>query len=344
MSIIFGEIGKATFADAAISGRSMPYIRYGAGNEDFNLVSAELVVEKKLLGSKAYLTVSFNNDGIMDAVSLPVGKKEMDAAKRLAADLNARVVEHAELLEKRHKIEEAEAKAREERRRAQEEKERLEKEAAEREQARLAACIYDMVVIDFETTGINSNPLRGRADEILSVAIIDQDGNVLMNELCSTEDRKTWKKAEEVHGIKPSMVKGKPTFSELLPSVKEILRSAKEVIAYNIPFEMGFLWMYDAANDFPGGWKIREEIRWGLDPMLMFSAYKGQLTKYDDIKWQKLTTATKHFKFDHDAHDALGDVRATLLVYNKMLEFVEANPDKEYIRRYGNSYDRKNPR
>lgn len=205
---------------------------------------------------------------------------------------------------------------------------------------RLARCKYDFVVIDFETTGLNSDFLRGRMDEILSVAIIDQDGNTLLSTLCGTSDRKTWKKSEEIHGITPAMVKGKPTFSEILPQVKEILYSAKEVIAYNIPFEMGFLWAYDAINNFPGGTKIREMVDWGLDPMLMFSAYKGELSSYGDIKWQKLTTAARHFKYSFKEHDALEDVKATLFVYNALQKYVAAYDDKEYILKYGRSYKR----
>lgn len=197
---------------------------------------------------------------------------------------------------------------------------------------------YELVVIDFETTGINNDFLHGRMDEILSVAIIDQDGNTLLSTLCSTSDRKSWKKSEEIHGITPAMVKGKPTFSEILPQVKEILYKAKEVIAYNIPFEMGFLWSYDCINDFPGGTKIREMVDWGLDPMLMFSAYKGVLSKYGDIKWQKLATAAKHFKYSFKEHDALEDVKATLFVYNALKRYVATHEDKDYILKYGRCY------
>lgn len=204
-------------------------------------------------------------------------------------------------------------------------------ELAKLKEERLANCIYDLVVIDFETTGLNSNFLEGRMDEILSVAIIDQDGNTLLSTLCSTDDRKTWKKSEEIHGITPAMVKGKPTFSEILPEVKEILYKAKKVIAYNIAFEMGFLWSYDCINAFPGGTKIREMIDWGPDPMLMYCAYKGQL------KWPKLSTVARHFKFSYKEHDALEDVKATLHVYKAMVQVAE-NENKYVILKYGMCY------
>lgn len=211
-------------------------------------------------------------------------------------------------------------------------------ELERQKEERFSRCKYDLVVIDFETTGLNSNFISGRMDEVLSVAIIDQDGNTLLSTLCGTSDRKTWENAEEVHGISPAMVDGMPTFSEIFPQVKEILYSAKKVIAYNIPFEMGFLWAYDSINDFPGGTKIREMVDWGADPMLMFAAYKGELSKYGDIKWHKLAVAAKHFKYAFKAHDALEDVKATLHIYNALIKYVATHDDKEYILKYGMCY------
>ena len=211
-------------------------------------------------------------------------------------------------------------------------------ELAKLKEERLANCIYDLVVIDFETTGLNSNFLNDRMDEVLSVAIIDQDGNTLLSTLCGTSKRKTWAKAEEIHGISPAMVKGLPTFSDILPQVKDILYKARKVIAYNIPFEMGFLWAYDAINDFPNGTKIREMVDWGEDPMLMHAAYKGVLTKYNDFKWHKLAVAAEHFKYPFKAHDALEDVKATLHVYKSLLKYIAAYDDKEYILKYGKCY------
>ena len=211
-------------------------------------------------------------------------------------------------------------------------------ELAKLREERLANCIYDLVVIDFETTGLNSNFLNDRMDEVLSVAIIDQDGNTLLSTLCGTSKRKTWAKAEEIHGISPAMVKGLPTFSDILPQVKDILYKARKVIAYNIPFEMGFLWAYDAINDFPNGTKIREMVDWGEDPMLMYAAYKGVLTKYNDFKWHKLAVAAEHFKYPFKAHDALEDVKATLHVYKSLLKYISAYDDKEYILKYGKCY------
>ena len=213
------------------------------------------------------------------------------------------------------------------------EKERRCKELRIEEEARLAKCEYDLVVIDFETTGFKS-PLEGdKYDEILSVSIIDQDENVLFHSLCKPQRRKSWSASQEIHGISPAMVKNQPTFEELFPKIKEILYKAKVVIAYNIAFEMKFLWGFDLEFGIPGGTQLIRNVVWGPDPMLMYSAYRGV------EKWQKLTSAAKHFKYKFEAHDSLEDVKATLFCYKKMLEHVADNPDKNYIIKYGYLYD-----
>ena len=218
-----------------------------------------------------------------------------------------------------------------------EEKERAEKEEQTRkiikEKERLSRCKYDYVVIDFETTGIKS-PFDGeKYDEVLSVSIIDQDGNILLNSLCKPQRRKTWAKAQEIHGITPAMVKDQPAFEELFPKVKEILYDAKIVLAYNIEFEMNFLWGFDLEFGKPGGTQLINEVVWGPDPMLMYSAYKG------NERWQKLSSAAKHFKYKFDAHDSLEDVKATSHVYKCILDYVKENEDKDYIIKYGYLYD-----
>lgn len=149
----------------------------------------------------------------------------------------------------------------------------------EEEKNRLNNSKYDLVVIDFETTGIKTpldSLLSGtKYDEVLSVSIIDQDGNTLLHTLCKPKLRKSWAKAQEIHGITPAMVKDKQPFEEVFPKVKEILLNSKLVIAYNIEFELGFLWGYDAICDFDGESTIKEGVVWGSDPMLMYCAYKG---------------------------------------------------------------------
>lgn len=167
-------------------------------------------------------------------------------------------------------------------------------------------------VIDFETTGLNYNFRSPPMDEILSVAIVDQDGNEVFHTYCNTIKLKTWYKAQTIHGISPKDVKGYPTFVEIMPKVIEILSSFDYVISYNVPFEKFFLENY-AQLYTPKDFSI-QKIRWGRDPMEMFMNYMNS------NKFLSLETAAEHFGYHYNAHDALEDARAALHVYNALQE------------------------
>ena len=165
-------------------------------------------------------------------------------------------------------------------------------------------------VIDFETTGLNYNFRRPPMDEIISVSIIDQDENVLLDTYCDTVKIKSWYGAQKVNGISPRDVKGCPTFVELLPQVIEILSSYDYVISYNVPFEKSFLENYASlytSTDFSV-----YKIKWGRDPMEMFMDYMGSR------KFLKLETAAEHFGYTYNAHNSLEDTKAALYVYNAL--------------------------
>lgn len=165
-------------------------------------------------------------------------------------------------------------------------------------------------VIDFETTGLNHNFHNAWHDEIISVAIVNQDGNVVLDTYCDTINKKSWDEAERIHGISPSDVEGYPTFAQILPEVLETLLSYDYVIAYNAKFERGFLFGY--AMHYLNGEQSALKIRWGNDPMEMFKEYMNS------SKYIKLEVAAEHFGYDYNAHDALEDTKATLYVYQSI--------------------------
>lgn len=167
-------------------------------------------------------------------------------------------------------------------------------------------------VIDFETTGLDYNFHNADHDEIISVAIIDQDENVVLNTYCNTVKKQSWDEAERINGISPSDVKDYPTFVEILPKVIEILLSYDHVIAYNAKFERAFLFNY--ALNYMNGDQSALRIHWGNDPMEMYKEYMNS------PKYLKLTDAAEHFGYKFKAHDALEDVKATLHVYNALID------------------------
>lgn len=170
----------------------------------------------------------------------------------------------------------------------------------------------NFVIIDFETTGLNYKYNSPDMDEILSVSIINQDGEVILDTLCSTERKKSWYQAQRVHGISPRDVQGYPTFAQILPKVLEFLSSVDFVIAYNINFERNYVESYIKRTN-PSN-LVKYHINWAMDkdPMVMYKKYIGSR------RWVKLEDAVNSFGYTFNAHDSLEDVKATLFLYNQL--------------------------
>ena len=92
------------------------------------------------------------------------------------------------------------------------------------------------IVIDIETTG-----LAWYDDEILQLSIIDDSGNILINELFKPLNHTSWYEAQSVNGISPEMVADKPTIQEKIIDIQEIISSASIIIGYNTEFDINFL-------------------------------------------------------------------------------------------------------
>lgn len=157
---------------------------------------------------------------------------------------------------------------------------------------------FRTVAIDTETTGLDPDK-----DEVLQVAVIDGDGDVLINTLVKPVHRRSWAKAEAIHGISPEDVKDAPTLEEIAPLIKEAV-DTKMVVGYNLPYDLDML--------RAGGVDIESGI--GFDVMREFARMRGS------ERWVKLTDAARYYGHSLDgAHDALADATAALRVYYSML-------------------------
>lgn len=77
-------------------------------------------------------------------------------------------------------------------------------------------------------------------DELLEVAVID-DGAVLFESLVRPVRATSWPEAQAIHGISPEDVKNAPDLATLLPVLTDVLVGDGLVVAYNAPFDLGFL-------------------------------------------------------------------------------------------------------
>jgi DNA polymerase-3 subunit epsilon len=69
---------------------------------------------------------------------------------------------------------------------------------------------YRLVVLDAETTGLNASN-----DEIIEIAIIDDQGLTLIDTLIRPTRNKRWAETQSIHGITPENVLGAPVLCGL---------------------------------------------------------------------------------------------------------------------------------
>ena len=164
------------------------------------------------------------------------------------------------------------------------------------------------ICIDIETTGFSTT-----YDEILQIAIIDEEGNILMNEHLRPSVKTSWEEAQAINHISPEQISlvGRAPY-EVSGELKNILTSAKCIVGYNTSFDLGFIKEFFGIT-IPG-----ERI---YDVMYDFADIYGEYSeKYESFKFQSLDTCTRFFDYEWPgkAHDALEDVKATMYCYKAM--------------------------
>lgn len=169
--------------------------------------------------------------------------------------------------------------------------------------------IYDEIVIDTETTGLNPYD-----DELLQVSIIDGQGNTLFNSYIKPLYTDNWNKAMAVNNITPETVATAQNILEVKQKISRIINSAHTIIGFNVYFDLGFL----------SNIGIKNENAAIVDVMEDFAYIYGEWSEqYGCHEWQRLTKCAEYYGYDWGtdiAHDSLADCRATLYCYKKMKE------------------------
>lgn len=99
--------------------------------------------------------------------------------------------------------------------------------------------VAERIFLDTETTGLK--PGKGKGDEILTLSILDDKGNVLLDGRYRPRWNESWDEATKVNGIRPEDVQDLPTIEGDLPRIRELILYANEIVGYNTDFDLGFI-------------------------------------------------------------------------------------------------------
>ena len=181
--------------------------------------------------------------------------------------------------------------------------------------------LENFVVLDTETTGLQW------LAEIVSIAIIDHNGNELLNTLVKPV-KPIPGSATHVHGIKDSDVVDAPSWAEVKQRVLALI-AGKNVVTYNAEYDRRMCDLADRALELPEtdydaeGWHCAME--WYAE------VYGDWNDWHQSYTWQKLSKAIKQQGLPLlNAHGALDDCRMTLSLIRKLTapKEVDAKDDK----------------
>ena len=155
-----------------------------------------------------------------------------------------------------------------------------------------------VVCLDVETTGLDP-----RSDEVLQIALVRGNGEVLLSRYVRPEHHSSWPLAQRTHDISPSMVEGCPSLASLKPEIEKIFEDVNLIVGYNVAFDLLFL---QTAGISFGKASV-------FDVMREFAPVAGRWdADRQRYAWVSLAYCARYYGVPLRAHDALGDAQATL--------------------------------
>jgi DNA polymerase-3 subunit epsilon len=161
-----------------------------------------------------------------------------------------------------------------------------------------------LLYLDTETTGLKPY------DQIVEIAIIDDDGLTVLDTLVQPLNLTSWREAERIHGITPDMTASAPSMAELAPTIRAAVEGA-HVVIYNAGYDLMFLGEHRASM---GNVSCA---------MLAFAEYFNEWDEYrQSHRWQRLHVAAEHVGhvWDGAAHRARADAHACRSVWRFLAE------------------------
>lgn len=155
-----------------------------------------------------------------------------------------------------------------------------------------------VVCLDVESTGLDV-----RKDGVLSISIVDGNGDVLFDSLIHTYRRKAWREAQRIHGITPRMVRDAPSIPQVRGEVESILGGAKLIVGYNhVVFDIPILESNGiTVPDVPV-----------CDVMLCYARVAGPPDADGRHRYRGLAECAARYGYGFEHHRSLDDARAAL--------------------------------
>ena len=165
--------------------------------------------------------------------------------------------------------------------------------------------IKNIIYLDLETTGLRHD------DEFVSIAIIDNKNNILLNTLSKPVKKLYWQDAQRIHNITPVDVKNAPTNAELEQTIIDICKN-KLIVIYHASFIMWFL------------------------PKELWDNIFNLAGSCSNYQFGTLTSACKEIGYSlEQPHNAIHDAIATKEVYKYYLKR-KAEEARAEVERYNN--------
>lgn len=173
------------------------------------------------------------------------------------------------------------------------------------------------VIIDIETTGLNSNPDYGEVNHIIEVGAVKiEKGKITekFNSFC-TCPLPLPEEIAKLTGISNEDLMGAPSVEQVLKSLYDFC-GKNILVGHNIRFDLGFLSYFGKKY----GITFKEGY---IDTLALARKYLK-----DAIPDYKLSTVAKYFRFKFRHHRALSDALVTAKIFLKLTALQDKQEEK----------------
>lgn len=165
------------------------------------------------------------------------------------------------------------------------------------------------VVIDIETTGLNSNPDYGDVNHIIEVGAVKiEKGKITekFSSFCACPIPLP-KEIVKLTGISDEDLANAPSVKQVLLALRDFCKDS-EIVGHNVLFDLGFLNYYGAK------YKISFKQAYADTLSMSKRLLKNKLINY------RLSTVAEYFKLKFKEHRALNDALVTAKIFLKLVD------------------------